>query len=132
VPGKPSVVVHVAGFKEPQGKVKVSLYGSDASLWLAKGGKISKVKVPVTRRSMDICVPVPAPGRYAIAVHHDLNTNGERDRRDGGGYSRDPKVSLLNPKPPYAKAAFTVGNGPARIGVTLLYIQGLGVGPAGS
>ena len=125
-------MVHVAGFKRAAGKVKISLYGADSGRWLAKGGKISKVKVPVTGRSMDICVPVPAPGRYAVAVHHDLNINGERDRQDGGGYSRNPKVSLINPKPPFSKAAFTVGNGPARVGVTLLYIRGLGVGPAGS
>ncbi len=129
-PGKPSVVVHVAGFKKPQGKLKLSLYDSDH--WLNKQGRISKIKVPVTASTMDICVPVPAPGRYAVAVHHDFNLNGERDRLDGGGYSRNPKVSLLNPKPPFSKAAFTVGNGPARVGVTLLYINGLSVGPAGS
>jgi len=130
VPGKPSVVVHVAGFKQPRGKVKLSLYGADH--WLNKQGRISKVKVPVTGRAMDICMPVPAPGRYAVAVHHDLNVNGERDRQDGGGYSGNPKVTIFNPKPPFSKAAFTVGNGPARVGVTLLYIKGLGVGPAGS
>jgi len=128
-PGKPSVLVHVAGFKQPRGKVKLSLYGADH--WLNKQGRITKVKIPVTGRAMDICLPVPAPGRYAVAVHHDFNLNGERDRQDGGGYSRNPKVSLLNPKPPFAKAAFTVGNGPARVGVTLLYINGLSVGPAG-
>lgn len=131
-PGKPSVVVHVAGFKRPAGKVKVSLYGADTNRWLAKGGKIGRVNVPVTGPAMDICVPVPAPGRYAVAVHHDLNVNGERDRQDGGGYSRNPKVSLFNPKPAFSKAAFTVGNDPARVGVTLLYIRGLSVGPAGS
>lgn len=131
-PGKPSVLVHVAGFKKPAGKVKVSLYGSDSSRWLEKGGRVSKVKVPVTGKAMDICMPVPAPGRYAVAVHHDLNRNGERDRHDGGGYSRNPKVSLLNPKPAFSKAAFTVGNGPARVGVNLLYLKGLSVGRAGS
>jgi uncharacterized protein (DUF2141 family) len=130
VPGKPSVLVHVAGFKQPRGRVKLSLYGADH--WLNKQGRIAKVKVPVTARAMDICMPVPSPGRYAVAVHHDFNVNGERDRQDGGGYSRNPKVSLFNPKPPFAKAAFTVGNGPTRVGVTLLYIKGLGVGPAGS
>ena len=86
--GNPSIVVHVAGFKEPAGKVKITLYGPDAHLWLAKGGRISKIDVPVTGRSMDICVPVPAPGRYAVAVHHDLKVNGKRAQRDGGGYSR--------------------------------------------
>lgn len=130
--GKPSVLIHVAGFKHAAGKVKISLYGEDGSRWLAKGGKIGKVKVPVTGRTMDICMPVPAPGRYAVAVHHDLNVNGERDRQDGGGYSRNPKVSLFNPKPPFSKAAFTVGNGPARVGVTMLYVNGLSVGPVGS
>ena len=129
--GKPSVLVHVAGFKQPTGKVKVSLYGSK-SRWLAKGGRISRVKMPVTGKAMDICMPVPAPGRYAVAVHHDYNVNGERDRQDGGGYSRNPKVSLLNPKPSFSKAAFTVGNGPSRVGVTLLYVRGLSVGPVGS
>lgn len=129
-PGKPSVIVQLAGFKQPTGRVKVSLYGADSRRWLAKGGKIGKVKMPVTGKAMDICVPVPAPGRYAVAVHHDLNVNGERDRQDGGGYSRNPKVSLLNPKPSFSKAAFEVGNGPAKVGVTLLYIKGLGVGPA--
>lgn len=128
-PGKPSVIVHLAGFKQAAGKVRVSVYGSDSRRWLAKGGKITRVKVPVTAKSMDVCVPVPAPGRYAVAVHHDLNVNGSRDRQDGGGYSRNPKVSLLNPKPAFSKAAFQVGNGPARVGVTLLYIRGLGVGP---
>lgn len=130
VPGKPSVIVHVAGFKQATGRVKLSLYGSDARRWLAKGGKITKVKVPVTGTSMDVCLPVPAPGRYAVAVHHDLNVNGERDRQDGGGYSRNPKVSLLNPKPAFSKAAFEVGSGPAKVGVTLMYIKGLSVGPA--
>jgi uncharacterized protein (DUF2141 family) len=129
--GKPSILVHIAGFKQPTGKVKVSVYGS-ASRWLARGGRVSRVKVPVTGRVMDICVPVPAPGRYAVAVHHDYNFNGERDRQDGGGYSRNPKVSLLNPKPPFSKAAFKVGNGPSKVGVTLQYIRGLSVGPVTS
>ncbi|HVF37146.1 MAG TPA: DUF2141 domain-containing protein [Sphingomicrobium sp.] len=130
--GKPSVMVHVAGFKQPRGKVKISVYGADTDRWLAKGGRVTKVKVPVTGRAMDVCLPVPTPGRYAVAVHHDFNVNGERDRHDGGGYSRNPKVSLLNPKPPFSKAAFTVGNGPAKVGVTLLYVNGLTIGPAES
>jgi len=129
--GKPSVMVHVAGFKQATGKVKLSLYGSDSDRWLAKGGTVSKVKVPVTAKAMDICMPVPAPGRYAVAVHHDLNRNGDRDRQDGGGYSGNPRVTLFNPKPSFSKAAFTVGNGPARVGVRLLYIKGLSVGPVG-
>ena len=130
--GKPAVLVHVGGFKQAKGMVKISVYGADGSRWLAKKGRIAKVKVPVTGRAMNVCIPVPAPGRYAVAVHHDFNLNGNRDAQDGGGYSRNPKVTLLNPKPAFTRAAFNVGNGPARVGVTLLYIRGLGVGPAES
>lgn len=130
--GRPGVVVHVAGFKQASGQLKVSLYGADTSRWLAKKGRIARVKVPVTARAMDICMAVPAPGRYAIAVHHDLNANGDRDRQDGGGYSGNPKVSLFQPKPAFDKAAFRVGGGPVRVGVTLLYIRGLRVGPVQS
>jgi uncharacterized protein (DUF2141 family) len=132
VPGKPSVLVHVAGFKQPRGDLKLSLYGPDSRRWLVKKGRITKVKLPVTGRAMDVCLPVPAPGRYAVAVHHDLNDNGTRDRQDGGGFSRNPKVSLFNPKPAFSKAAFEVGYGPTKVGVRLLYIKGLSVGPAGS
>ena len=37
-PGKPSVIVHLAGFKQPTGRVKLSVY-DDSGRWLAKGGK---------------------------------------------------------------------------------------------
>lgn len=131
-PGKPGVMVHVAGFKQASGQVKVSLYGADTRRWLAKKGRIAKVKIPVTARAMDICMTVPGPGRYAISVHHDLNANGARDRQDGGGYSRDPRVSLFNPRPAFDKAAFSVGTEPTRIDVTLLYIRGLSIGPVQS
>ena len=132
VPGQPGVIVHIVGLKQASGLIKVSLYGSDSRRWLAKKGRIARIKLPVTAREMDVCLAVPAPGRYAVAVHHDLNGNGDRDRQDGGGYSRNPRVGLLNPKPPFDKAAFTVGPGQARVGVTLLYLHGLSVRPAHS
>lgn len=130
--GKPAVLVHVAGLKQARGQLKVSLYGPDGSRWLVKGGKLAKAKVAVTAREMDVCLPVPAPGRYAVAVHHDLNFNGSRDRRDGGGFSRNPKVTLLSPKPLFNQASFAVGQGTTRVGVTLLYVRGLAVAPAGA
>lgn len=130
--GEPSVIVQVTGLKQAAGRLKVSVYGDDRSRWLVSGGKVARVKVPVTATTMDVCVAVPASGRYAVAVHHDLNLNGERDRRDGGGYSRNPKVSLLNPKPDFERAAFPVGKGPTRVNVTLLYLRGLNVAPAAS
>lgn len=131
--GRPSLLVHVAGFQEPTGTLKLSVYGDNPSVYLKKEGRLRRIKVPVRGRGpMDVCIAVPRSGRYAVAVHHDLNGNGEKDRHDGGGYSNNPPVSLLNMRPPFARAAVNVGRTPARVDVRLLYIHGLSVGPARS
>ena len=133
VAGKPSVLVRVSGLKKPSGTLKLALYGSDQSVFLKKQGRLRRVKVPVNGRGpVDVCIAVPKPGRYAVAVHHDLNGNDDKDRHDGGGYSNNPRVSLTDMKPPFSKAAVSVGQSSARVGVRLLYIRGLSVGPATS
>ena len=133
VPGKPSLLVRVSGLKKASGTLKLALYGSDQSLFLKKEGRLRRVKVPVSGTGpVDVCIAVPRPGRYAVAVHHDLNANGDKDRHDGGGYSNNPRVSLASMKPSFAKAAVSVGQSPAKVTVRLLYIRGLSVGPAAS
>ncbi len=131
--GKPSILVRVTGFKEPTGEVKVSLYDSNPKRYLARKGKIRKVLVPVRGGGpLDVCIAVPRPGRYAVAVHHDINRSGKKDRRDGGGYSGNPRVSVTNLKPPFSQTAINVGNAPARVAVRLMYLKGLSIGPASS
>ncbi len=131
--GKPALLVHVAGLKQPTGTLKLSVYGSDPSVYLKKQGRLRRIKVAVRSRGpIDVCVAVPGAGRYAVAVHHDLNGNGDKDRHDGGGYSNNPRVSITNLRPAFARTAVTVGQSPARVDVRLLYVNGLSVGPARS
>ncbi len=131
--GKPAILVRISGFKKPTGEVKVSLFGDDQSRYLVRGGNIRKLFVPVRSKSpLDVCVAVPRPGRYSVAVHHDLNGNGNMDRHDGGGFSRNPKMSLFNRKPPLSKTVVQVGDEPAETGVRLLYVKGLSLAPASS
>ena len=128
--GKPAILVHIKGFKQASGEVKVSLFGDDASRFLVRGGNIRKVFVPVrTKGPLAVCVAVPKPGRYAVAVHHDINGNGDMDPQDGGGYSRNPKLSLLKRKPALDKTVIMVGERPARADVQLLYVKGLSLAP---
>lgn len=53
------------------------------------------------------------PGRYAIALLHDENSNGKADRmlgmmpKEGYGFSRDAPVKMAPPK--FEEAAFDVG-----------------------
>jgi uncharacterized protein (DUF2141 family) len=129
--GRPSVQVHLSGFKRTSGTVRLALYDNDG--FLEKGRKLRKVKVPVTgASSLDVCIAVPKPGLYAVAVHHDLNGNGDRDISDGGGYSRNPKLSITNLKPSFRKAAVEVGASPRRVGIQMQYLRGFSIVRASS
>ena len=129
VAGKPSVQVRVSGFKRSAGTVRVVLYDQDG--WLKKGGSLRKIRVPVNSAGpIDVCIAVPRPGRYGIAVHHDLNGNKDKDMSDGGGFSRNPKIGLLSQRPKFTQTWFDVSGGTKVVPVTLLYLNGLRIGPA--
>lgn len=131
--GRPALLVHVAGLKQPSGTLKLAVYGNNPSVYLKKEGRLRRIKVPVNRSGpFDVCIAVPKSGRYAVAVHHDLNGNGDKDRHDGGGFSNNPPVSLMNMRPAFSRTAVSVGQRPARVDVRLLYVNGLTVGPARS
>ena len=126
--GKPSVLVRVSGLKRPSGKVKIGVYPADS--YLKKRGTVAKDTLAVRSTGpLDVCFAVPKPGRYAVAIHHDLNANGGRDINDGAGYSNNPKLSLTNLKPSFRRTAVEVGGATRRVGVVMQYRKGLSVGP---
>ena len=133
--GKPAVLARVSGFKTPQGVVSVKLYSTDPETFLEKGSFLRKVEVPVSRSGpLDVCVPVPASGRYALAVRHEIG--GRKSRADGGGFSGNPPVSLIDlafkRKPAMAKVAFSVAGSTRVVPVTLKYLQGGSFRPVSS
>lgn len=126
--GKPSMLVRISGFKKATGTVKVAVYAAEG--YLVRRGKLGKVVVPVRSTApLDVCIAVPAAGRYAVAVHHDLNGNGDKDPGDGGGYSGNPKLSITSLKPPFVKTAVRVGTAPRQVAVMLQYRNGLSIRP---
>jgi uncharacterized protein (DUF2141 family) len=130
--GKPAVLVSVNGFKARTGRLRVQLYGDDPASFLAKGAKLRRIDVPVTPTGpMAVCIAVPHPGTYAIAVRHDVDGNNARgDWGDGGGFSNNPKISMFHLKPSLSEAAINVGNGVKTVSVILLYRHGFSIGPA--
>jgi uncharacterized protein (DUF2141 family) len=129
---EPSVLVRVTGLKSGTGKVRVQAYGPDPATFLKKGRWVRRMEVePAGRRTVDVCLALPEPGRYAIAARHDANASGSSDWNDGGGFSRNPRLSLLHTKPAFADVAIAVRPGPAaRVDIVMLYRQGLSIGPA--
>ncbi|MFM6854804.1 MAG: DUF2141 domain-containing protein [Sphingopyxis sp.] len=127
--GQASVVVNVTGFRVRTGTVRVQLYAANPSTFLERGQYLARVDVPVTRTGdMPVCVPVTAAGRYAVSVRHDANGNDRSDRSDGGGFSGNPDVSLMDMlfkrKPSLARVGFNVAAAPVQVNVVLNYVQG--------
>ena len=126
--GEPAMLVNVSGFKSRTGRVRVQVY--DQSNFLMKGERVRRVDLPVVSQAMPICVALPGPGTYAVAVRHDVNGNNKSgDWGDGGGFSRNPKISLLKLKPKFGEVAVPVGNAPKSVSVVLNYRSGLSIGP---
>ncbi len=127
---EPAVLVNVSGFKTRSGELRVQLYGSNPADFLASGKKLKRIDIPVTQAgTMRVCVAVPAPGTYAIAVRHDIDGNGKSGWNDGGGFSRNPDISITRLKPKHSQVAFAVGNDVTPLDVILNYRQGLSIGP---
>jgi uncharacterized protein (DUF2141 family) len=132
--GGRSVTVRVTGFRVRTGRVRVQLYAANPRTFLERGRWLQRIDLPAANAGdMDVCVPVAAAGRYAVMVRHDTNGNGDNDRSDGGGFSGNPQVSLLDlalgRKPPMERVAFAVGAGNVTQRVVLNYVQGTRFGP---
>ena len=123
--------VTVRGFKAPTGYIQVYLYAADPRRFMEHNQWISRIELPV--RSLApvlLCVPAPGPGPYAISVRHDVDGNRQRtDMNDGGGFSRNPHLSLLHLRPRVDAVALTAAPGVQRVDIVLNYRQGLRVGP---
>jgi uncharacterized protein (DUF2141 family) len=119
----PAVSVRIDGIKPARGVLRVQLYRGTASDWLQKGRWLNRIEVPASGASATVCMPVPGPGPYGIAVRHDVNGNGATDlRTDGGGMSNNPSINILNlGRPSYDKTAFTVGSEVKRITIQMRY-----------
>ena len=120
----PAVLVSVRGVKESAGRVRVQSYPATGGAWLAKGRWLHRVESRADAGNMNFCIPVPAEGKYGIAVRHDRNANGKTDiSQDGGGFSNNPSISILNlGKPSVSKVAFQAGPGVTRIAINLKYM----------
>ncbi|WP_338424463.1 DUF2141 domain-containing protein [Sphingopyxis kveilinensis] len=120
----PSTLVKIDGIKASSGKIRVQSYRGTSADWLEKGRWLSRIEVPARAGSMTICVPLPEAGVYGIAVRHDVNGNGKTDiSKDGGGMSNNPSINVFNlGKPSYKKTAFSVGDAPRTISISMKYM----------
>jgi uncharacterized protein (DUF2141 family) len=124
----PAILVMVVGLKNRGGSLRVRTFGGATSTWFDKKGWQTRVELQTPPAGpIRVCMPVAAPGDYAIDLRHDVNGNGDTDRSDGGGGSGDPHVTLLDfifgRKPSPKVTAVRVGQGVTEITVTAMYLS---------
>lgn len=122
--GDSALKVTVDGVKASRGKLRIQAYRATASDWLVKGKWLSRIEVPAKAGTMTFCLPVPASGKYGVAVRHDINGNGDTDiMADGGGMSNNPSINVFNlGKPSYTKVGVPVGDGVKSIRIQMRYM----------
>ncbi len=110
--GTPSgnrLTIVVDGVTSAKGQMTGTLYPDDKSKFLVAGGSLKVWRVPVATPFTTMCIWLPAPGTYAIAIYQDLNNDGKFDVGSLGpkepyGFSNNPRI--LFSKPSYDKVKF--------------------------
>jgi uncharacterized protein (DUF2141 family) len=129
----PAMLVRIEGLKQRTGMIRVQSYGGDPSHYFDKGTYLRRIQFPVPASGpVDVCVPVPNNGTYAISVRHDVDASGKTGMSDGGGMSGNPRMSLFDVmfrrKPSPGKVQVTV-QGVTRVPVVMNYVRGGAFGP---
>jgi len=128
----PALRVDVDGLKDRTGVLKLELYPGVKRDFLAddneliRAGKVfRRVRAPVPAiGSAQLCVRVPAPGRYAVLILHDRSGEAEfNNLLDGLGLPGNPKQ--LTGAPALSQAEVEIGNGIGHSRVVLMYRKSL-------
>lgn len=107
----PAVRIQVTGISTSTGNLRIQLYRGLAGDWLEQGRWLNRIEIPARAGNMTICMPVPQPGDYAIAIRHDANNNNDTDISvDGGGMSNNPPLNIFNlGRPSIERTRFEIG-----------------------
>jgi len=113
--------VTVQGVKLAEGDVKVGLYATPESF--DKRQKTYGAAAPAHPGAVVVVFHDLPPGRYGLAVLHDLNGNGEMDNnllgfpKEPYGFGNDARINMAPPA--FADMAVAVGNGTTQTVVNL-------------
>ena len=126
VPPGADVRVDVTGLRSAKGVVRACMTSHPSHFLDCEGDDGSHSVVVAAGKSVRLDFGDVAPGRYAIAIVHDENSNGKIDRafglmpKEGYGFSRDAPVRMGPPK--FEQAAFEVGGAPVRQTIKMRYM----------
>lgn len=90
--------VEVAGLKNSNGYLTLTLYDDNSRKFLASGGSRDVVRVPAKAGMARTCLKLPGNGVWVIAIYHDedksrkINRSGLGIPTEGFGFSNNPST----------------------------------------
>ncbi len=134
-PGEPgpALLVNIGGIKDRAGQLKLEVYPSndqdflaDDNILVAAGKTFRRVEQPVNASgNVQMCVRIPGPGAYSVAVLHDRDSNRKFGLSvDGIGFSGNPKLGMSKPKAANARVVVN-SSGVSQTTVVMNYRHGL-------
>jgi uncharacterized protein (DUF2141 family) len=121
--GKVKLTTVAEGMHNAAGEVAFTLYPDDKSRFLAKHGKLARMRTAAVAPRTSACFWV-TPGHYAVAVYHDENGDHDFNRtlfkvKEGFGFSNDAPTTLGLPS--FSQTRFAVPAGGATIRIRMRY-----------
>lgn len=99
-----TIEVTVTGLRDARGQIAVTLYADNPRKFLVKRGSMYTGRVAAVAPATRMCLYVPKPGVYALAVYHDQNANQKFDRggllglpQEAYGFSNNPATFFSLP-----------------------------------
>ena len=118
--------VEITGMRNDHGQVMCALFAPGTGFPSKAESAVAHTHAAITNGSAVCEFHGVAPGRYAVSVFHDENSNGKMDAnfmgipKEGVGASNDAKGRLGPPK--FDAAAFQYSGGKLELKIKLFYI----------
>lgn len=118
-----NVTVTVEGVRNGSGEVRFALY--DRASEFPRGKRFAGLEVPAKPGEVTATFDNVPPGIYAVAIHHDENSNNQMDLlfnllpKEGYGFSNDARV-ILSP-PTFEAVSFAVPEAGTAIRLHVVY-----------
>jgi uncharacterized protein (DUF2141 family) len=118
------LTVVVEDVRSDRGQLTATLYPGDASKFLKPGGALRVWRSAPARPATALCIWLPGPGVYSVAVYHDVNSNGKWDHNIVKGiepvwFSDNPYLAFSPPK--FEATAFKASGPETTIHVKLIH-----------
>lgn len=117
--------VAVSNVRSSNGLIAVSLYADNRSRFLAKHGSLYVGRVPAQAGVTRMCIHLPSPGVYGLAIYHD--EDGDRKFKRSGlglpaeGYAFSNNAPTFLGLPSFGKVRFSVPRSGVETSMKLKY-----------